>query len=137
MAARGDRPLVVYDADCGVCNWLLSGLLLWDRAGRLRPLALQRDETEEVLAALTPAERMASWHFVAPGGDLSSGGAALPELLRTLPAGRLPAAAFARFPGVTDRGYRWIAGHRSGLSRLVPEGAKRRAARRVLERERG
>jgi predicted DCC family thiol-disulfide oxidoreductase YuxK len=127
---------VLYDADCGFCQWLLSGLLRWDGAGRLRPLALQLPEADDLLADLTPAERMASWHLISPKGDRFSGGAALPPLLRLLPGGRVPAAAFARFPGLTERGYRWAADHRSRLSRWLPTGAKRRAGERVRGRER-
>jgi predicted DCC family thiol-disulfide oxidoreductase YuxK len=78
---------------------------------------------------------MASWHLVAPDGARLSGGAALPALLRLLPAGRAPAAVFAQAPGLTERGYRWVAGHRSQLSKLVPQRAKRRAAERVRARE--
>ena len=59
----------------------------------------------------------------------------MPPLLRALPAGRLPAAVFERFPGLTDRGYRWVAEHRSQLSRWLPSSAKRRARQRVHERE--
>jgi predicted DCC family thiol-disulfide oxidoreductase YuxK len=127
--------VVLYDADCGFCKWLLSGLLRWDRATRLHPVALQRSEAEDLLADLTPAERMASWHLIAPTGERRSGGAAAPPLMRLLPAGRLPAAVLARFPGLTDRAYRWVAGHRTQLSRWVPSGAKRRAAERVEARE--
>jgi acyl-CoA synthetase (AMP-forming)/AMP-acid ligase II len=57
-----------------------------------------------------------------------SGGAALPVLLRLLPAGALPAAPLAAAPGLTDRGYRWVAEHRSGLSGLVPSLTPRRRA---------
>lgn len=118
-----------------MCKWLLAGLLRWDRAGRLRPVALQGEEAKALLADLDPEQRMASWHLVAPGGERLSGGAALPSLLRLLPGGSVPAAAFSRFPGLTERGYRWVAAHRSSLSRLVPRGAKRRAAKRVAARE--
>jgi predicted DCC family thiol-disulfide oxidoreductase YuxK len=127
--------VVLYDADCGFCKWLLAGLLRWDRAARLRPVALQRPEADELLADLAPAERTASWHLVSPGGDRRSGGDATAPLLRLLPGGRAPAAAFARFPRLTDRGYRWVADHRSGLSKFVPAGAKRRASQRVSRRE--
>jgi len=72
---------------------------------------------------------------VAADGGRLSGGAALPALLRLLRGGRLPAAAFARFPGAADRGYRWVAEHRIGLSRFVPRRWKRSAAERVRERE--
>jgi len=157
---------VLYDANCGLCVWLLSGLLRWDRARALHPIALQRSEADELLGDLTPGQRMASWHLVSParaghsergghsaraghsgatghsgdtghsGATRYSAGAALPALLRELPAGRLPAAGFARFPGLTEHGYRWVAEHRSELSRWVPSSAKRRARRYVQRRER-
>jgi len=126
---------VLYDADCGFCKWLLAILLRWDRATRLQPIALQRPQAGELLADLDPAARMRSWHLVSPNGERRSGGDAVPPLLRLLPGGRLPARAFARFPGLTDRGYRWVAEHRSQLSRLVPGSAKRRAGDRVCQRE--
>jgi predicted DCC family thiol-disulfide oxidoreductase YuxK len=127
--------VVLYDADCGFCKWLLSGLLRWDRAARLHPLALQRSEADDVLRGLTHAERMASWHLIGASGERYSAGAAVAPLLRLLPAGRLPAAGFARFSRLTDRGYRWVAEHRSQLSTWVPPSAKQRAAERVHQRE--
>lgn len=130
------RWVVLYDADCGFCKWLLSALLRWDGAARLRPLALQRSEAGSLLQGLTPADRMASWHLISPSGERHSGGSAVAPLLRMLPAGRLPAAGFARCPGLTERGYRWIAEHRSQLSRLVPSKAKERAGQHVDRRER-
>ena len=144
MTQSGDRPIglpgerrwaVLYDADCGFCKWLLSALLRWDRAGRLHPIALQRSEADNLLQELTPAERMASWHLVAPTGERRSAGAAVAPLLRLLPAGRLPAAAFERFPKLTERGYRCGAEHRSQLSKLVPSSAKQRAGQRIDRRE--
>ena len=121
------RWQVLYDAECGLCRTLLAGLLRRDRGGRLRPVALQAPEADGPLGDLAPAARMESWHLVSPGGERYSGGEALPPLLRLLPGGRVPAAAFARFPGLTDRGYRWVAAHRVGLSRLLPARLKRRA----------
>ncbi len=128
--------LVLYDGDCGLCKWLLAWLLRWDREGRLRPIALQRPEADVLLTDLDPAERMASWHLVSPGGKRVSAGPALPTLLGLLPGGRLPAAVFGRFPRLTNAGYRWVATHRVGISRFVPGGSKRRAADLVRERER-
>jgi predicted DCC family thiol-disulfide oxidoreductase YuxK len=126
---------VLYDADCGFCNWLLSALLRWDRAGHLHPIALQRAEADNLLKELAPAERMASWHLISPSGERYSGGAALPPLLRLLPAGQIPATAIARFPSPADRGYRWVAEHRSQLSRCVPASIKQRARQRVHKRD--
>ena len=135
-AAQGQHWLVLYDGDCGFCKWLLAGLLRFDRAERLRPLALQRPEAGALLADLDPAERMASMHLVSPEGARTSGGAALPSLLRLLRGGRLPAVVFGYFPRLTSAGYRWVAAHRVGISRFVPRRSKRRAAERVRERER-
>jgi predicted DCC family thiol-disulfide oxidoreductase YuxK len=135
--APGAQPwAVLYDGDCGLCMWLLAGLLRWDRASLLDPIALQRPQAEALVADLPREERMASWHLVSPAGDRRSGGAALPTLLRLLPAGQIPAVAFARLPSLTDRAYRWVAAHRTELSRWVPAQSKRRAAERVRLRER-
>ena len=131
------RRLVAYDGDCGFCIWLLAGLLRWDRNGALRSIPLQGAEAAELLGDLDPAERMASWHLISPDGTRHSGGDAIAPLLRLLPGGSLPAAAFARFPAATTRGYRWVAEHRTGLSRWVPRESKRRARERVRTREGG
>ena len=126
-----ERWTVLYDSDCGFCKWALAGLLGRDRDSRLAPMALQRPEAEALLADLDPETRMESWHLISPAGERRSGGAAVGPLLRLLRGCRFPAAAAERFPAATDRGYRWVAAHRSGLSRWVPGGWKRRAAERV------
>jgi predicted DCC family thiol-disulfide oxidoreductase YuxK len=130
----GESWTVVYDGDCGFCKWLLASLLRWDRAERLRPVALQSKDATELLGDLDTAERMASWHLVSPDGKRLSGGAAIAPLLRLLPGGAVAAAPFALLPGLTDRGYRWVAAHRSQLSRPVPKAWKKRADVRMLAR---
>jgi len=129
------RWRVLYDGDCGLCMWLLCGLLGRDRRRRLHPLALQRLESEELLADLTPQERMASWHLISPEGARQSAGAALAPLLQQLPGGRLPAATLVRLPALADRSYRWVADHRSQLSKLVSTRAKQSAHECVRRRE--
>jgi predicted DCC family thiol-disulfide oxidoreductase YuxK len=64
-----------------------------------------------------------------------SAGAALPPLLRLLPAGALPASALAAAPQLTERAYRWVAAHRSLLSKAIPAASKRRASAYVSRRE--
>jgi len=134
-APRAQRWLVLYDAECGLCKWLLAVVLRWDRASRLRPLALQSSDADAIVGDLERDERMGSWHLVSPGGERSSAGAALSRVLRLLPGGALPAAATERFPAPTERAYRWVADHRSALSKLVPAASKRRAHARVRARE--
>lgn len=80
---------------------------------------------------------MASWHLISPAGVRHSGGAAGVQALRLLPGGRAPAATLARFPKLTEDAYRWVAEHRSRLSRLIPARAKCNARRRILERAGG
>jgi predicted DCC family thiol-disulfide oxidoreductase YuxK len=70
-----DRWIVLYDGDCGFCKWLLAGLLRWDRAQRLQPLALQTKQAAELLADLTPDQRLASWHLITPTHERPEGAA--------------------------------------------------------------
>ena len=127
--------LVLYDAECGICKWLLARLLAWDRHGRLRPIALQSRAAATLLADLTEVERMGSWHLLSPAGERFSAGAAFPPLLRLLPGGAPVAWLSARMPGASERGYRWVADHRPLLAKPLPAGAKRSAAERIRRRE--
>jgi predicted DCC family thiol-disulfide oxidoreductase YuxK len=131
---RADVHTLVYDRECGFCRWCLGLILRWDTRGRLRPVALQDKEANRLLAGKPEDERAASWHLVEPNGHVNSAGTAFAPLLRLLPRGRSLAALFARFPNATERGYRWVADHRSALGRLLPERAKRRADDRIERR---
>jgi predicted DCC family thiol-disulfide oxidoreductase YuxK len=133
------EAIVIYDDDCGFCRWSLALLLDRDR-GALRPLPLGTPEADYLLHDLPLADRVASWHLVIdpPGAEqLSfdtaparfSAGAAFAPALRLLPRGRRLAFLVARVPGSTERGYRWVAGHRGPLGRLLPRRAKRWADR--------
>jgi predicted DCC family thiol-disulfide oxidoreductase YuxK len=129
-----DRWSVLYDPDCGFCRWSLARLLALDRSERLRPVALGTREADSMLADLTPQERAASWHLVAPDGRRWSAGAAAVPLLRLLPHAAPAAGALAAAPGLTERAYRWVADHRSWFSRAIPSGAKRRADQLIARR---
>src|SRR5437588_8447442 len=93
-----DRWAVFYDPACGFCRWSLGRLLAFDREQRLRPVALGTSEADLLLTELTPEQRAASWHLVAPDGRRWSAGAAAVPLLRLLPHGYLPASALAGAP---------------------------------------
>jgi predicted DCC family thiol-disulfide oxidoreductase YuxK len=133
MARDPTEWMLLYDPDCGFCRWSLAWVLRADRDKRLRPVALGSAEADELLAELTPEERMRSWHLIAPDGRRWSAGYAAPPLLRLLPGGRLPAAALAAAPVLTDRAYRFVADHRSGFSKLIPGRSKRRADERIAD----
>ena len=122
---------VLYDLDCGFCRWTVALVLRLDRAGRLRPVGIQSPEGERLLAGMTPEERLAAAHVVTADGRILSGGAAAPAVAAALPGGAPLAAALSRLSGPVDRAYRWVADHRTGLSRFVPERSKRRAVQRI------
>jgi predicted DCC family thiol-disulfide oxidoreductase YuxK len=126
--------VLLYDSDCGFCRWSLGKVLAWDRRGRIRPVSLQSKEAEELLAGLSEDERLGSWHLVGPDGQLHSAGAGIATLLSLLPGGSPLAAVAARTPRAMERGYRWVAGHRSLWGKLVTDGAKRRADERIARR---
>lgn len=113
------QSVLLYDEDCGFCRWSLDKILAWDRAKRVRPVAIQSDEGSKLLASIAPDTRLDSWHLLRHDGKLFSAGAAAEPLAGMLPGGRPLAVVFAAFPGVTERAYRFVARHRSGLARLL------------------
>jgi predicted DCC family thiol-disulfide oxidoreductase YuxK len=110
---------LLFDEDCGFCRWSLDKILAWDRAKRVRPVAIQSEEGSRLLTPIDPDARLDSWHLVRHDGKLFSAGAAAEPLARMLPGGRPLAAVLAAFPRVTERAYGFVARHRSGLARLL------------------
>jgi predicted DCC family thiol-disulfide oxidoreductase YuxK len=130
-----DRPVILYDRDCGFCRWSLAKVLAWDRGRRLRPVALHDPEADRLLVGMGEEERMGSWHLVTPSGEIRSAGDAFEPLFRLLPGGAPLARLAARMPGPVERGYRFIADHRSPIGRRLTDGMRRRADRRIAARE--
>jgi predicted DCC family thiol-disulfide oxidoreductase YuxK len=138
---------LVYDPDCGLCRVCVAVLLRWDRGRRLRPVALRSPESDRLLEGMPEAEQMASWHLIGPGSakngpangqilthpETWSAGAAFSPLFRLLPGGGPLARVTDRFPGPTERAYRWMADHRSAIGRLLPGAVKRWADRVISE----
>jgi predicted DCC family thiol-disulfide oxidoreductase YuxK len=114
------RPRLHYDEDCGFCRWTLAWVLRWDRRHRLEPVPIERPEDLD------------SWHF-ARGGERWSGGRAFAPLLEELPGGRVLAPVARRLEWLLVPLYRWVADHRTPLSKLVPARSKR-AADAIVER---
>jgi predicted DCC family thiol-disulfide oxidoreductase YuxK len=110
-------------------------VLWWDREGRLRPVALGTEEANTMLAGIPESEQWASWHLVLSGDTVWSGGAAFSPLFRMLPAGAALARIAERFPGASERGYRWVADHRSAFGKPTPDRVKRWADRVISEYE--
>jgi predicted DCC family thiol-disulfide oxidoreductase YuxK len=129
-----ERPRLYYDHDCGFCRWTLAWVLRWDRRHRLRPVPIESPEGDRELGDLGGA-RPESWHLVRDGRRWS-GGHAFAPLLKELPGGRLLAPVARRLEWLLVPGYRWVADHRSALSRLVPARCGARADAVVVARAR-
>jgi predicted DCC family thiol-disulfide oxidoreductase YuxK len=118
-----ERPVVLYDEDCGFCRWATGKLMAWDRRGRLRAVPLQDAEAGRLLPGMDAERRLASWHLVTPDGRVRSAGWAVAPLLRLLPAGTPLAVMAETFPRATDRLYGWTSRHRGWLGAFL--GAQR------------
>ena len=123
-SGSADEAWLLYDADCGLCKFVVARVLELDRARRLRPVALQDEKAVELLPALTTEERMASFHLVDAGGTIHSAGDGLAELFPSL----------RRSPRVASRLYWLVAGNRDRLGKLIPDFARRQADRRIRSR---
>lgn len=109
---------ILYDGDCGFCKRMLAKVLARDRGDRLRPVAIQSDQGQDLLATVPESERLDSWHLVEPDGNVRSAGDAAAPLARLLPRWSWAGRAFERFPQTTERAYRLVASNRSRLSKL-------------------
>ncbi|MEP6972999.1 MAG: DCC1-like thiol-disulfide oxidoreductase family protein [Actinomycetota bacterium] len=110
---------VLFDDDCGFCRWSVSRLAVWDRHRRLRFEPIRSEAGDASLEGMDVAQRARSWHVVTRRGLIASAGAAMPFLLRELPAGAPLARLAETFPRSTDRAYQAIARRRDVLGRLL------------------
>jgi predicted DCC family thiol-disulfide oxidoreductase YuxK len=102
----------------------------------LRPVALQDAEAERLLAGMHESKRMAAWHLVDAGGNVHSGGRAIPTLLALLLRSAAPADAARRLQGPIDRAYGLVARNRGTLGRRLRYSAAARADELIAARRR-
>lgn len=114
-----ERSVLLYDEGCGFCRWATDRVLQWERRGGLRALPIQSEEGDRLLDGMSDRRKLSSWHLASPGGQVSSGGAAVAPLARLLPLGQPIALVASWFPAATDALYGIVARHRAGLARLV------------------
>jgi predicted DCC family thiol-disulfide oxidoreductase YuxK len=119
------RPGLLYDADCGVCKFIVARVLELDR-GRYRPLAIQDARSADLLPDTTEEERLRSFHIVDPDGTVHSAGDGLALLIPPL----------RRAPKLASRAYWLVANNRTRLGKLLPDAARRQARRRIDEESR-
>lgn len=121
---------LLYDNDCGFCRWSMNIVLAWDRAERLRPVAIQDPEGQRLLARVDPDRRLRSWHLALPDGGVVSGGRAVAPVLRMLPGGKPFASVVERFPDGVERIYGLVASNRPRLAKLGMRAEQVRRRRR-------
>lgn len=125
---------VLYDADCGFCRWSVARLLALDRRGRLSPQAIQSEAGERLLAGLAPDRRLATAHVATADGHVASGGDAV-ALVAAAGTRNAAAGPLARaIAPVSRRVYRFVAGNRRALGRLVTPTMLQAADARIAAR---
>jgi predicted DCC family thiol-disulfide oxidoreductase YuxK len=125
-SASADQAWLLYDADCGLCKFVVARVLELDRARRFRPLALQDAKAAALLPGLGEEERMQSFHVVDPDGTVHSAGDGLAAVFPPL----------KRAPRLASRAYRLVADNRDRLGKLIPGAARRQAERRIAAESR-
>ena len=119
-----ERTWLLYDADCGLCKFVVARVLELDRRHRYLPLALQDPRAAELLPGMSEQQRLESFHLVTADGSVHSAGDGLAALVPPL----------RRFPRAASRLYWLVAGNRDRLGKLIPGFARRQADRRIASR---
>lgn len=73
---------LLYDGDCRVCTAFARAVSFLDLRRHLRVRPIQ--ESEALLAAIPPTERLSEAHAVSPDGRVSSGAEAMPTVIAAL-----------------------------------------------------
>ena len=94
-----DPHRLAYDADCGPCSRFKRVVGVLDSRRRIAPISLARADADGILDGVPASRRHSSFHLVAPDGQVLSGAAAIPALVRMLPGGRIPSLMLMA-PGV-------------------------------------
>jgi len=106
---------VVYDGECKVCGRMVKALTRWDGGRELEIIPSQAPSVPARFPWIPPRAYLESMQVVrASDGKTWQGAAALEELLKVLPRGRLVSWLF-RIPfarPVADKFYQWFARNR-------------------------
>jgi predicted DCC family thiol-disulfide oxidoreductase YuxK len=106
-------------------------VLALDRRGALRPVSIQSDEGQRLLAGVPAQRRLATAHAVTADGRVFSGGDAAAPVAAALPAGAVLGPALRALGPVTRGAYGLVAGNRTRLGRLVTPAMRARADARL------
>ncbi len=126
-ADRAPRPAVlIYDAECPVCRGAVDWVRRRAVPGAFEYLPCGSEERARRFPAVARDACLRAMHLVLADGRVLAGGEAVPEILARLQGRRHRwAAALFRLPGagtLSGAFYRWFAGHRHRIARLVSRG---------------
>ena len=116
-APTGHPYTVVYDGFCKVCNRLVTVLRKWDGGKLLEIVPSQQPGVHARFPWIPTRAYTESVQVIGPGGRTWQGAAAIEQLLRVLPKGRLMSWVFS-IPLVrplAEQFYRWFARNRYKL----------------------
>jgi predicted DCC family thiol-disulfide oxidoreductase YuxK len=99
LPAPADTWTLIYDGECAFCRWCVGLVARWDAHARVRPVAFQDRAALDGLPPIPQSALEAAMHLVSPSGEVRAGAAAMPAVLRLLPA-VAPMALLFRVPGV-------------------------------------
>ena len=108
------QPVLIYDADCALCEATKNFLAGWDSRHSILYLHFQESNAKSLLPLLAGKDHLEAMYFVDKTGKSWKGMEAAREILRHLPLGR-PLAWLFYLPGapfLADRLYTWIARNR-------------------------
>lgn len=106
-----DRPVVVYDDDCGFCTWCAEWIV---RRGAFDAVGFANLTPEQ--HTRLPADFTDCAHLLTDDGVYSCGEAVEQALIRAYPDLQRPFRVLDRVPGyarLRERLYEWVADHRA------------------------
>ena len=107
----------MYDGTCKVCTRLANAMRTWDRHSQLEVVASQEPGVVTRFPWIPAKAYTDALQLIGPGGRTWQGAAAVEELLKILPKGKLVSWAFTIPFGrrIADYFYRWFARNRYHL----------------------
>ena len=118
-AASEQRPLMIFDGDCGFCRrWIAHWQIMTGDRVAYAPYQEVHGRFPDI-----PEERFKqAVHLIEPDGAVTSGAEAVFRALHVSGARTWPLWLYRHFPGfgpASRAGYRFVASHRQGFSRLT------------------